>query len=121
MQKVSLDVLIIEEDKHWRQIFQQELERLGAKTTVADSSIAALNLARKKNYDMYISGGIMFCHRLKEIRPDANILLVPGQYHEMQYANMPQDVSYITKGQFSKVIYNHVQTSHEKKTSKGKA
>ena len=120
MEKVSLNVLIVEEDEHWRERFQQELERLGATTTVLEDKCGAVKLAGRKKYDLHISGDIMFCYRVREMRPEANILFIPGRSSETQRP-IPKELPYIYKGEFSTVIYDYIQTLRENKASKGKA
>jgi len=107
-------ILVIDDEEHILEIFKDLLSELGHEVDTNSSSVAALDLFRKKRHDIVITDlgmpvmtGIEISKKIKEIRRETQIIMVSGWALSLDEKSVSKCIDFVINKPFSieKIIY----------------
>ncbi|MBP2659253.1 MAG: two component, sigma54 specific, transcriptional regulator, Fis family [Firmicutes bacterium] len=104
----NLKILVVDDEKEYREVLQMILESKGYITETACSGKDALEKLKKKNFNLVLSdlimpgmSGIELLEQIKEKHPETEIIIVTG------YGTVQNAVEAMKKGAFTYFIKSH--------------
>ncbi len=124
---MGIEVLVAEDDFSWKG-FYKLLKSEHVNVTIENNLKSVMQAACAKNFDLYITAGCyparsgsvvtpsicyVFYHRIIEMKPDAQILLVAGHDHGLSDMNESLNMTFVSKKDAHKVIPTYIQNLQE--------
>lgn len=112
---MAIEVLVVEDDMFCQRIYKTIFDARNINATIIDNLESAVKAATEKKYNLYITDGdyplnpadakegfaekgacFAFYKKIKEINPDAKIVLISGNEYDLSKKNVP-DMKYLSK------------------------
>lgn len=107
-------ILVIDDEEHILEIFKDLLSELGHEVDTNSSSVAALDLYKKKRHDIVITDlgmpimtGVEIAEKIKEISRETQIIMVSGWALSIDEKSLSKYIDFVINKPFSieKIIY----------------
>ena len=125
---MTLNVLVAEDDKMWQGLHKMIFRERGIDAVIVGDLESALKVAKDEKFDLYVTDGSYPAHpgdfeengmcynfyqKIKEINPEAKIVLVSGMEYGFDSPTMKEkypDMTYVSKGVFYQKIDELLKT-----------